>query len=100
MTKKKQLGRVERVARVIDGDTFRTTHKGRKNSVRLANVNAPEKGKPGAKAATAELKRLIGGKDVTIKTVSRSYRRAVAEVKVGSKSVNAHMRNFLKKKKK
>lgn len=36
------MARPERVTTVIDGDTFRT--KSRKNSVRLANVDAPEFG--------------------------------------------------------
>ena len=39
------MGRKEKVTRIIDGDTFETNR--RKNPVRLANVDAPEKGQRG-----------------------------------------------------
>jgi len=89
--------RKETVTRVIDGDTFITSS--RKLSVRLANVDAPEKGTRGAAKATKELKSLIEGKQVTVETVARDkYRRAVAKVKVGNKSVNKAVKDNLKKK--
>jgi len=79
--------RKETVTRVIDGDTFRTSS--RKHSVRLANVDAPEKGRKGGAKATQQLKSLIQGKNVEVKTIARDvYGRAVANVKVGGKSVN------------
>lgn len=40
------MPRKEKVTRVIDGDTFETNR--RKNSIRLAGYDAPEKGKKGA----------------------------------------------------
>ena len=90
MTKK------ERVTKVIDGDTFQTSS--RKHSVRLANVDAPEKGKPGAAKAKQSLANLIQGQQVKVDTVARdSYGRAVAKVNVGGKSVNAAMNRKLKK---
>ena len=85
------MPRKEKVTRVIDGDTFETAS--RKNPVRLANVDAPEKGRRGAPAATQALRQLIQGQTVTIDTVARdTYGRSVAKVKVGGKSVNAAMR--------
>ncbi len=91
MTKRK-----ETVTKVIDGDTFRTSS--RKNSVRLANVDAPEKGTKGGTQATKALRSLIGGQKVEIDTVARDpYGRAVAKVKVNSKSVNNAMNKKLKK---
>lgn len=91
------MARKEKVKKVIDGDTF-TTDK-RKNPVRLANVNAPEKGKPGATKATNALRKLVAGQEVTIDTVARDkYGRAVANVKVGRKSVNKAIRDVTKKK--
>ena len=91
------MPRKERVTRVIDGDTFQTNS--RKIPVRLANVNAPEKNKPGGKAATEALKKLILGKEVTVDTKARDkYRRAIANVKARGKSVNKAMNNKLKKK--
>ncbi len=93
------MARKETVTRVIDGDTFETAS--RKHSVRLANVNAPEKGRPGSRKATTGLQNLIEGEKVTIETVARDkYRRAVANVKVGSKSVNHAMNKITKSGKK
>ncbi len=81
------MARKEKVTRVIDGDTFRT--KSRRHAVRLANVDAPERGRPGAAAATKRLRDLIGRKMVSIETVARdAYGRAVANVKVDHTSVN------------
>ena len=85
------MPRKEKVTRVIDGDTFTTDS--RKRLVRLANVNAPEKGSREAAAATQTLRRLIQGQTVSIDTVTRDkYRRRVANVRVGNRSVNAAMR--------
>ena len=91
MAKKK-----ETVTRVIDGDTFKTST--RKHSVRLANVDAPERGKKGAGKATQKLARLIQGQKVEVNTVARDkYGRAVANVKVGGKSVNRAMKKSTNK---
>lgn len=89
------MARREKVTQVIDGDTFETAS--RKNPVRLANVDAPDKGEPGAAKATQALRRLIQGKEVLIDTVARDrFGRSVANVKVGGKSVNKAMRRKLK----
>ena len=81
------MARKERVTKVIDGDTFETAS--RKKPVRLANVDAPEKGKPGAAKATKMLRDMIQGEQVRIETVARdTYGRAVANVYKGRKSVN------------
>ena len=91
MTKRK-----ETVKRVIDGDTFTTTS--RVKPVRLANVDAPEKGARGGKTATEKLKALIQGKKVEVDTVARDvYGRAVANVKVDGKSVNNAVKKNLGK---
>ena len=83
--------RKEKVTRVIDGDTFETAR--RVHPVRLANVDAPEKGQPGGAGATEALRKLIGGKEVSVDTVARdSYGRSVANVRVGRQSVNKAMR--------
>ncbi len=88
--------RKETVTRVIDGDTFLT--KSRKRSVRLADVNAPERGRKGASKATQRLRKLIQGKTVEVETVARDvFGRAVANVKVGKKSVNRAMMKKLKR---
>ena len=85
------MARKEKVTRVIDGDTFITGS--RKNSVRLANVNAPEKGSPGGATATRALRELIQSEEVVIDTVARDkYGRSVANVKIGNRSVNTAMK--------
>jgi len=90
------MARKEKVTKVIDGDTFETAS--RKNPVRLANVDAPEKGQAGAAKATAALRNLIQGKEVLIDTVARDkYGRSVAKVKGEGKSVNRAMKNKLRK---
>ena len=89
------MKRRETVTRVIDGDTFETAS--RKRSVRLANVNAPEKNRRGGQAAKKDLQNLIQGQKVTVNTVARDvYGRAVAKVSVNRKSVNAAMRKKTK----
>lgn len=88
------MARKEKVTKVIDGDTFETSS--RKNPVRLANVDAPEKGQPGAAKATDALRKMIQDEEVSIDTVARdSYGRSVANVKVGGKSVNKAIKGKL-----
>jgi len=80
----------EKVKKIIDGDTF-VTAQGTK--VRLANVNAPEKGHKGAPQARQDLVNLISRKQVNIDAVARDpYGRVVAKVKIGTKSVNKAMK--------
>ena len=81
------------VKKVIDGDTFVVNRKiGDSRIVRLAGVNAPEKGKYGGTRATNRLKGIIGGKSVTIVPVGRSYGRVVANVRHKRTSVNKRLR--------
>ncbi len=90
---KKQKKR-ETVTRVIDGDTIETSR--RKISVRLENVNAPERGQKGGAAAKKALEDLVLGKMVTVETKARDpYRRAVATVKLGRKNINNAMKKKL-----
>ncbi len=89
------MPRKERVTKVIDGDTFMTAS--RKNPIRLANVDAPEKGTPGGSAATKALTDMIQGETVSVDTVARdTYGRSVAKVKVGRQSVNKAVKDRLK----
>ncbi len=89
------MPRKERVTRVIDGDTFMTAS--RKNPIRLANVDAPEKDTRGGAGATKALKDMIQGETVSVDTVARDvYGRSVAKVKVGRRSVNKAVKDRLK----
>ncbi len=82
-----------KVKRVIDGDTFETESGQR---VRLADINAPEVGRPGADKAKKELHKLIDEKDVCIEPVGVSYGRIVAKVSVDGKSVNNAITDIVK----
>ena len=89
------MPRKEKVTGVIDGDTFTTDR--RKNSVRLANVDAPELSQRDGPSAKKALEKMILGKEVWIDTKARDkYARSVANVKQGRNSVNKAMRERLK----
>ena len=90
------MAKKEKVTEIIDGDTFLTNI--RKIPVRLDDVDTPEKGQPGHQQAKKGLKKLIQDREVTIDTVARDkYRRPVAKVKVGTRSVNKAMQKYRKK---
>src|SRR4051812_32602570 len=61
-----------RVERVVDGDTIVVKLDGRSERVRYIGVDTPESVKPGvpvqcfAKAAAAENRRLVGGREVRL----------------------------------
>jgi len=90
------MARKEKVVRVIDGDTFMTDR--RKHPVRLANVDAPERGQKGADIAKKALENMVLGKEVSIVTKARDkYARSVANVKQGRYSVNKAMKERVEK---
>ena len=85
------MSRKEKVTRIIDSNTFATGT--RKRPVRLANVNASEKGSRGTGAATQALSNFVEGQTVSIDTVARDkYGRCVANVKISNRTINAAMR--------
>ena len=70
-----------KVKRAVDGDTLEVRNKIRgTNFIRLAEVNAPEKGERGYSSAKARLNQLKG-KVVTLVPKGRSYNRVVADVR-------------------
>ena len=82
------------VVSVGDGDTLRVQSQGRTITVRLACVDAPEmKQAPYGQAASQRLKQLLPkGQQVSLRVVDLDrYKRTVAEVYVGSNSVNLQM---------
>ena len=87
----------KKVFDIIDGDTLKTAKIG--PSIRLANVHAPEKGQKGYGDAKVKLAMLTRGKQVTVIPVATDvYGRTVAEVKVGNKSINKAMNDYLNSK--
>ncbi len=88
--------RKEQVTEIIDGDTFLTS--GRKHPIRLEGVDTPEKREPGYQQAKKKLEELIQDKKVMVDTVARDkFKRPVAKVKVGNRSVNKAMQKYRKK---
>ena len=91
------MATTRKVTDIVDGDTLKVGQS--TPSIRLANVNAPEKGQKGYGDAKVQLAILTRGKQATITPVATDvYGRTVAEVKVGNKSVNKAMNDYLKKK--
>lgn len=92
-----------RVIRVIDGDTFVAQLGAETICVRIAVIDAPERGQPGCDAARLELERLILGRDVVLDwrgvTGSRTidgrpcdvFGRLLARVRVGALDVGQHL---------
>ena len=74
---------------VEDGDTF-STRQG--VWIRLARVNAPEKGEPNFNKAEKLLSDLILNKIVVYKQVGTSFKRIVAEVTQDGNNINDIMR--------
>ena len=79
-----------RVTKIVDGDTFKVVGG---ETIRLANVRAPEIGTKGGAKARNDLDNMIGDKTISYDTVGKSYGRNVANVKLAGKSVNQGMRN-------
>ena len=76
-----------KVVKAVDGDTLQVRNKIRgTNYVRLANVDAPEKGERGYSQAKSNLNRL-SGKTVTLVPKGRSYNRVVADVRCRGRKI-------------
>jgi len=83
------------VVRVIDGDTFKVHYDGDLTSVRMLDINAPERGDPRAQAATDELKRLIDGQTVQLDFAAARRRdnfgRLLCRVTIDGLDVGQHL---------
>ncbi|MBB6429238.1 thermonuclease family protein [Algisphaera agarilytica] len=83
------------VVRVIDGDTFKVLYDGDLTSVRLLDINAPERGDPKADAATNELRRMIDGQTVELEFAAARRRdnfgRLLCRVTVDGVDVGQHL---------
>jgi endonuclease YncB( thermonuclease family) len=68
------------VQKIIDGDTFMVRRNVNGSQyIRIAGLNAPEKGHKGYVNAKRRLEK-IKGENVTIRPVGKSYGRTVADV--------------------
>ena len=79
------MARIVRVKHVLDGDTFETSDG---EFVRLKDINAPEKGQPGAAKATRDLEAKLAGQVVSSEEVAKDiHGRTVARVIVGGRYI-------------
>ena len=79
-----------KVLKVQDGDTFIATDGNVKFRVRIAAMDAPEKGQPYSKIATYRLREMIQGKEVEIIPVSDGldrYSRVLGYVKLNNEDI-------------
>ncbi|HEY0983672.1 thermonuclease family protein [Schlesneria sp.] len=81
------------VTRVIDGDTFFIRDGKTLTSVRLAGIDAPERGQPFATQAHNALKEILARKDLVIRKVGSDPRdkKILVTVETDGTSVNAEM---------
>jgi endonuclease YncB( thermonuclease family) len=83
---------VGRVVGIADGDTFTLLADREELRIRLAEIDAPEKGQPYARRARQALSGLIYGETVRVVEVDHDrYGRIVGRVYAGSIDVNAEM---------
>jgi endonuclease YncB( thermonuclease family) len=82
-----------RVVRVVDGDTIIILTEGNKQErIRLAEIDAPEKGQPFCDKSTKFLAGMVAGKTVSIEFKARDmYGRILGAVIVDGRSVNEEM---------
>lgn len=80
------------VARVDDGDTLVLSFGTKRTRVRLAGIDAPEKGQPFARESREMLAELMSGGPIGVeKTGEDRYGRTLAVVYVGAVNVNERM---------
>ncbi len=80
--------------KIIDGDTFDATDGNIKFHIRIAGMDAPEKGSPFSKMATVELSKRIEGKSVKITSVGTKmdrYNRVLGQVMVDERDVGIEL---------
>jgi endonuclease YncB( thermonuclease family) len=79
-----------RVVAVHDGDTLTVLAGTREVRVRMAGIDAPERGQPYANAARRALAARVAGREVTVDLRGRdSYGRALGVLRVGDDDVNS-----------
>lgn len=81
-----------RVIRISDGDSIVVRAGDTNTAIRLADIDAPERGQPWGRQARSELAGMVAGQTVRIVPVERDrYGRTVAGVEVDGVAVNREM---------
>ena len=74
---------------VMDGDTVMVLRDGHKTKIRLANIDAPEKGQPFGKQSRESLLEMVGKKQVQIDSQAvDQYGRVVGLISLDGRNVN------------
>jgi len=80
------------VIEILDGDSLTLQVAGSEVRVRLAQIDAPEKGQPYGSESKAALIRLAAGRSARVTVVDiDQYGRTVGELYVGNRHINAEM---------
>jgi len=78
-----------KVIKVTDGDSINILYEGKPLRIRLAEIDAPERGQPFWKKSREALADYVAGKEVTVEEVDIDrYKRIVGQVYVGDLWVN------------
>ena len=78
-----------KVIKVTDGDSINILHESKPLRIRLAEIDAPERGQPFWKKSREALADYVSGKEVTVEEVDIDrYKRIVGQVYVGDLWVN------------
>jgi len=81
-----------KVIKVTDGDSINILYEGKPLRIRLAEIDAPERGQPFWKKSREALADYVSGKEVTVEEVNIDrYKRIVGQVYVGDLWVNGAM---------
>ena len=82
-----------RVITIIDGDSIIVTNRqGKRHKVRLAGIDAPERGQPYGDKAKRHLASLIGGKRIQLESYKYDqYGRVVAKIMLLDQDINLSM---------
>lgn len=83
-----------KIVGIVDGDTLDAIIDGKQQRVRVAQIDAPERGQPYGKASKQALSDLAYGKDCTITPVGDEidrYGRTIGQIVCDGKDVNLEM---------
>jgi len=81
-----------RVTKVTDGDTIEVELQSGQFTIRLASIDAPERGQPYGQTATVALSELVAGGEVELQVIARDrHERLVAVVYAGGININERM---------
>ena len=83
---------VGRVVKIADGDTLTIVIDGRKEKIRLSDIDTPERKQPFGTRAKQALSELTFGKTITVLTETRDrYGRVIGQISVDGIDVNAEL---------